>query len=456
MNDWLEAQEAALNAVLGDYLERRGNPLAIEMQLYERGRPLPLTTESLRATHRELTPRIVILVHGMAQTESCWAFPADSAASPLGRDSAASPLGRDSAASPLGRDSAASYGALLHDELGLTPFYLRYNTGRHVSQNGRELALLLERLLAAYPIQIDDISLIGHSMGGLVIRSACYYAEELGLTWLTRARRAFYLGVPHLGSPYEKAGHLLSVALGSIDHPVVRLTGTLGNLRSAGVKDLRHGSLLDEDWQGQDLDALDAKRPRIVPLCAGMAHYLVAGALTQSENHLLAQLLGDALVRLPSATDPGHRAALPPEHFALLPGVHHMGLAHSPQVYSALRAWFGEPPLETASTKRATADPSPALATSTREARLERLDAYRALLQDAVEHGSTAVEQVQAELSRRPYDLLEQIPPLEAPTRLVRSAHSVAVRGVYGMIRAVNAVTGAALHEGIDWLKKIG
>lgn len=421
---WFEAREAALNAVLGDYLERRGNSLAIAMQFYHHGRPLALTAEALRAAHAELTPRIAILVHGMAQTESCWSFP---------------------------EAPALSYGSLLRDEFGVTPFHVRYNSGRHVSQNGRDFALLVERLLEVYPLPVDDISLLGHSMGGLVIRSACYYAEELSLAWPRHARRAFYLGAPHLGSPYEKAGHLLSAVLGAIDHPVVRLTGTLGNLRSAGVKDLRHGSLLDEDWQGRDLDALDAPVPRAVPLHAGMAHYLVAGTLTQNENHVLGQLLGDALVRLSSATAPGRRAALPQEHVAVLPGIHHMLLAHSPQVYGVLRRWFGEPRAEPA---RATSPAQPASSEpSSSNAGFERLDAYRALLEDAIDQGVSAVQRVQEELTQRPYDLMAELPPLQAPTALVRSAHFAALRGVYGAIRAVNSATGAALHVGIDWLK---
>lgn len=424
---WFEAREAALNAVLGDYLERRGNPLAIAMSFYHRGRPLALTAEALRAAYPSLTPRIVILVHGMAQTESCWSFP---------------------------ENPALSYGTLLCDELGFTPFYLRYNTGRHVSQNGRELALLIEQLVASYPLPVEDISLLGHSMGGLIIRSACYYAEELALSWLERARRAVYLGAPHLGSPYEKAGHLLSVVLSAIDHPVVRLTGTLANLRSAGVKDLRHGSLLDEDWQGRDLDALDGKHARLVPLHVGIAHYLVAGTVAQQESHGLSQLLGDALVRLPSALDPGRRASLPDSHFAVLPGIYHMTLAHSPRVYDTLRDWFGEPPSDAA--RVSVAVTPTASEPANREARWERVDAYRALLEDAVDRGATAVQRVQEELTQRPYHVLGQIPPLAAPSELVRSAHFAALRGVYGAIRAVNSVAGAVLHEGIDWLRKIG
>src|SRR5882724_6580093 len=159
---WVETTEAALNAVLGDYLERRGNGLAIGMGFYHRGSPLPMTKAALREAHPRLGSRIVVCVHGMAQTESCWTFAGD---------------------------PSRSYGTLLQDELGLTPLYLRYNSGRSIAQNGRELAEQLELLVHSFLVRVDEITLIGHSMGGLLIRSACYYAEQLDLSWLRRARR---------------------------------------------------------------------------------------------------------------------------------------------------------------------------------------------------------------------------------------------------------------------------
>src|SRR5262249_22600271 len=125
----------------------------------------------------------------------------------------------------------------------------------------------------------------------------------------------------------EKAGHLVSLALGTIDEPVVRLTRTLADLRSAGVKDLRHGTLLDDG--------------AVLPLCPGPAHHFVAGTLTGTERHWVAQVFGDSLVRLGSATDPGRRAGLPDDHFAVFAGVRHMELARSPEVYAKIRHWFG-------------------------------------------------------------------------------------------------------------------
>jgi triacylglycerol lipase len=399
---WLETTEAALNAVLGDYLETRSSPLATGMAFYHCGTPLALAAESFQDAKTSLSSRIAILVHGMAQTEACWSFTAD---------------------------VTTSYGSLLRDEFGFSPFFLRYNTGRRVAHNGRDLALLLEKLVEALPIAVDDITLIGHSMGGLLIRSACHYADELGLAWIHKARRAFYLGTPHLGSPLEKGGLLVSNALGAINHPVVRLIHDVANLRSAGVKDLGHGRLLGDG--GDD-------EPRSVPLRAQMDHYLVAGTLAKREDHFISRVLGDSLVRVPSAVDPGRRAGLPEGNMAILPGVHHMMLAHCPDVYLRIRDWLGIR-LEPVTTPSPSPLPDRASGKDVGRTRvLERIDAYRALVQDGIDHGATAIQEVQEELTARPYEIVEWFWPLKVPAGIVRSFHMAAIRTTYDAIRWMN------------------
>ncbi len=429
---WSDATEAALNAVIGDYLERRRNSLAIPMALHELGRPLALTREALRAARPAATSKIVLFVHGMGCTEACWSY--------LDDRRGLRPASDD-------RVPSVSYGSQLEAELDFTSYYLRYNTGRHVSENGRDLAVLLEQLVAAHPVPPLELTLVGHSMGGLIIRSACHYADELGLRWIELARRAIYLGTPHLGSPLEKAGHLVSVALAAIPNPVVKLTAALANLRSVGVKDLRHGSIRDEDWQQQNLDALDAPRPFQVPLRPGLRHYLVAGTLTGDERQLLGQLLGDALVRIASATAPGLSADLPGDHIAVLPGVTHMNLARHPSVYTRLKGWCDD------AADRASPCPIDDRAASPEclpSAPRDRVGGYRALVEDAVDAGATAVQQIQEEFTTRPYDLLEQIPPLAAPAKVVRGVHFTLLRSSYAMVRLVNRWVGAALQTALE------
>jgi triacylglycerol lipase len=449
-------RQAALNAVLGDYLERRGNALAIQMSFYHEGVALRLSAESLHAAHLDGSPRVVVLVHGLGQTEACWSF-------------------RTDPSSVDGPATSVTYGSSLRDELGLTPFYVRYNTGRRISQNGRDLALLLEQLVLVSPDAIADITLIGHSMGGLVIRSACHYGVALAHTWPQRLRRAFYLGSPHLGSPFEKAGNLATLVLGAIDNPVVRLVHEVADLRGAGIKDLRDGSLLDEDWQPSAAGVPGTRPPSAVPLPAGVAHYFVAGTLTQSQGHLATLLFGDALVRLPSALDPARGAGLPPEHWAILPGILHMNLSRSPEVYARIRAWFAEQPAAVdhapppgdspRSAPAAGAHPvgerpagaHPAADRSASEPGIdtdaERWAAYSSLLEDAVDRGATAIQRIQEDFTARPYDVLERLPPIEAPSRLVRSLHYAGLRTTYDVIRSINRASGVAVRAGIAWMK---
>jgi hypothetical protein len=248
------------------------------------------------------------------------------------------------------------YGALLAKDLGYTPFYVRYNSGLHVSENGEALDAQLEALVAAYPMAIEELCLVGHSMGGLVIRSACHAASQASSrAWLPLARRAIYLGTPHLGAPLERFGNVVSWVLARLPSPYTRLVADIVNLRSSGVKDLRYGSLRREDWEGRDADALlqDARHP--VPLLPHIAHYLVAGTI--ASDPFLALLFGDAIVPLASATGPKKRtrgsglpsaprssAGLPEHHVRVLPAFDHLSLAHHAEVYAIIRGFCEEAP----------------------------------------------------------------------------------------------------------------
>lgn len=410
--DRAQAFEAALNGVLGDYLAERHPGLAIELGLRVDGRPLPLTAEALREAHPNGTDRLCLLVHGSSYDESCWAYP---------------------------EDPTTDYGHLLQAELGLTPLYLRYNSGLHISQNGRALADLLERLYEVYAPPITELTLLGHSMGGLLIRSALHYGEESGHRWRGRVKRAIYLASPHLGSPHEKLGQVVTQVLHAIPDPVVQLAGKLAELRSAGVKDLRHGSLLDRDWERDQVGP-----PATLPLPTDLDHYLVAATLNEDQDHLLSRLLGDALVRVPSALGPGREAGLLPDHLAIFPGMHHMQVVHDPKVYQQLRAWCGATGAEPVPAAARAVSDSPTPGPS-----WQRLAAYRGLVVDAVEHGVTAIQEVQERLTQRPYDVLEAVPPLEGPVKVVKAVHYGVMRGSYRTIRLINRLTGEALAKAL-------
>ena len=315
MGDNLEQVIGVLNGALGDYLKRTGNGLATSMELIHDGRSLPVDRAAISAARPAATPRLVVLVHGLMSTEIVWRM-------------------------PDGQD----YGSLLARDLGYTPLYVRYNSGLHVSENGEALDALLEQLVRVYPVPVEELVLIGHSMGGLVIRSATHVASEKERRWLPLVKRVFYLGTPHLGAPMERLGNVITWALRSIPNPYTQLIADLASLRSSGVKDLRYSNLRREDWDGADADALLQNRRHPVPLLPQIRHHLIAGALV-NEPHL-ALLFGDAIVPLDSATgraEPRHRsAALPQSHVRVLPAMDHLRLAHHLDVYATVRDWCCE------------------------------------------------------------------------------------------------------------------
>jgi pimeloyl-ACP methyl ester carboxylesterase len=306
-----EAVLAALNGVLGDYLKATENPLAITMTLRRNGQSLALDPASLREAIPRVSKDVLVLVHGSSMSDLQW--------------------------SRLGHD----HGAALERDLGLTAIYVRYNTGLHVSTNGRALARLLEELTAAWPVELSSVTLLGHSMGGLVARSACQVAEEEHLAWRTKLRRIATLGTPHHGSPLERTGSVLHGLLEAVAYsaPIARLA----EIRSAGVTDLRYGNVLDAHWEGRDrfLRTRDSRSP--LPLPAGVEAYAVAGSLSTSPT---ARPRGDGLVPVDSALGRHRDAAMtllfPEGHAWVAFGANHLDLLQREDVYARLVSWFSD------------------------------------------------------------------------------------------------------------------
>jgi PGAP1-like protein len=221
--------------------------------------------------------RIAVFVHGLCETGDAWRV---------------LPLG--------GKPGRPAYGDRLRDELGLTPVYLNYNTGLRISDNGRRLAELLDELEGDWPVPVEEITLVAHSMGGLVARSACHHAVAAELSWSRAVWHVFCLGTPHLGADLEKGANALGWALGRL--PETRALSEVLNARSAGIKDLRYGSCIEDDWRDCDPDELLRDRCNEVPFLHGAAHYFVAASLRDGS---VGWLLGDLFVRLPSASGRG-------------------------------------------------------------------------------------------------------------------------------------------------------
>ena len=295
-----EAVLSALNGVLGDHLEATHNPLAITMALRHDG---------------PARRRVLLLVHGLCMNPLQW------------------------------RRNGHDHGAALAAEGGFTALYLHYNSGLHISTNGRLLADQLKVLADAWPVPLEEIVILGHSMGGLVARSAFHQAQARGDVWPQRLTKMVFLGSPHQGAPLERGGHGIDVILGA--SPYTAALARLGKLRSAGITDLRHGSLLDADWAATKGSDTPARLPLPVPLPAGVACYAIAGSLGAEVGALREKLLGDGLVPVASALG-RHRVKsralnFAPEHVWVGQGMNHLDLLDRPEVLAQLRIWLARP-----------------------------------------------------------------------------------------------------------------
>lgn len=296
-----DAVVAALNGVLGDHLVATANPLAIPMRIHGDGRPLALDA-ALADPAQARCGRVLLLLHGLCMNDRQWHW--------------------------QGHD----HGAALARDLGFVPLYLRYNSGLPVARNGAEFADLMQRLSERWPVPIERLVVIGHSMGGLVARSACHQARLARQPWLRRLDSLVCLGSPHCGAPLERAGgwidRLLEVS------PYAAPFARLGRLRSAGIQDLRHGRVLAAQARAA---------PKAAALPRGVRCFAVAASTSKAEDRRWA---GDGLVPVASALGrQGHAESLPRFPARKRWVVHeanHFDLLHHPDVYARLREWLAD------------------------------------------------------------------------------------------------------------------
>lgn len=283
------AARALLNGVMGDRLLAQGNPLALPMGLVHAGQVLDLSEPLLLPLAR---PRLLVLLHGLCMNDLQWTVTHGA--------------------------ETMNHGDTLAQAMDATPLFLRYNTGRHIADNGCELAAQLEALLRAWPVPVNQITLMGHSMGGLVARSAVFAAQQAGLAWPSQLRHLVTLGTPHHGAPLERAGQWAHTVLGALPHTAP--LATLARLRSAGITDLRHGQVRGDETPSSDRFA------------------------DGEDRRMAERLLGDGLVPLRSALgqhdNPTHQLAFAPDHQCVLHHTGHLELLASPGVASQLKQWL--------------------------------------------------------------------------------------------------------------------
>ncbi|MCX0431355.1 alpha/beta hydrolase [Aeromonas veronii] len=305
---------ATLNGVLGDKLVEQQNALATPMTLRYQGKPLDWKDIPADLPH---TGRVLLMIHGLCMNDLQW--------------------------HTSYQGKSVNHGEAVARERGYLPLYLRYNSGLSIASNGQALALQLEDLCDQWPGAIKQLSVLAYSMGGLVIRSAYHYAQTHSLHWPERLRHLIFLGTPHHGAPLESAGHWLEQLLPVTPYsmPFVKLT----RIRSQGIRDLRHGKVIDVSRNNKDRTiGRDPRQP--LPLPSGVACFAIAGTTSAKRTLLAERLIGDGLVPLRSALglhrERAHQLDFPPEHTLIVYRTTHMALLGSPEVGAQLLDWLDD------------------------------------------------------------------------------------------------------------------
>ena len=264
-----ENRQSFLNGVIGDYLEENNNPLKITMQFRYQGSSIFINKENLAKKYPVIKSKVLLMIHGLCLNDSHWNI------------------------------NEHNHGEKLAKELGFTPIYLYYNSGRHISTNGQNLNELLEELVLGWSIPVEELIILTHSMGGLISRSAIYYGEKQQKTWIKYLKKIFFLGTPHHGAPMEVIGNYFETTLKII--PYTRPFARLGRIRSAGVTDLRFGNLLDDDWENRNRFKLEGDKRCSVPLPEKIECYSIAATVSKETKVKNPKLKGDGLVEVASA-----------------------------------------------------------------------------------------------------------------------------------------------------------
>ena len=296
---------AALNGVLGDYLLASDNSLAIPMHFKIDGRIL--NNEQLLDVINQNEGKLLIMLHGLCMNDLQWC--------------------RE------GHD----HGAELAKELGMSAIYLHYNSGLHISDNGKQFAGLLQSLVDLTNKKLD-MNILAHSMGGLVSRSAFHVAENCGHKWPEMLNKLVFLGTPHHGADLEKAGNWIDLILGA--HTYTAPFARLVMVRSSGITDLRYGNVQESDWYTTERFEFSGDQRLSLPLPNTVQCFAIATSASESIHYPL----GDGLVRIKSALgehqDPAFNLCIPDDRKWTGTSTNHMQLLSDHKVYAVLKTWF--------------------------------------------------------------------------------------------------------------------
>ncbi len=305
---------AILNGVIGDYLDKNNNPLAIPMQLRHQNKTIPLNIDGINKVYSKINGRILLMVHGLCMNDMQW------------------------------NHNNHNHGELLARELNLTPVYLHYNGGLHISTNGQNLNMILEELIKVWPIPVEELIIVAHSMGGLISRSAFHYGKKEKNTWTKYLKKIVFLGSPHHGAPLERVGNYVDLLFKTIHY--VKPFARLAKMRSSGITDLRFGNLVEEDWKGIDrFEKYPDKRVHIA-LPENVNCYTIAATTGKKGDDLKAKIVGDGLVQLQSALgqhkDVNKKLHFKESNIYIVYENNHMDLLSNMKIYNKIKTWLLE------------------------------------------------------------------------------------------------------------------
>lgn len=287
----VSAISSAINGVFGDHLTATRNPMQVRMNLYANGQPLAADQAALMAQFPDAQNHLIVFVHGLCCNEDSWQMyynPSEPATRP--------------------------YGDKLQDEFPVTSLYLRYNTGRNIDANARQFKRMLNKLVRNWPVAVEGITLVGHSMGGLVSRAVVEALTDDDIILKRAIRDVVCLGSPHAGAPLARLAAAGEQLFGKFElsKPIGRVLG----VRSRGIRDLKDGLGALQTRDGQEV----------------MFH-LVGSTIGDHTSSWLNTTVGDGLVTPDSAladdTGKAQRVTFAQKH--------HMTLLNDPDVFLELK-----------------------------------------------------------------------------------------------------------------------
>lgn len=295
----------------GDKMAASGVPLSYPMGLRRSGYAVTATPGDLAEAYPDAAPQVVVFVHGFVGTEQMWK--------------------RHASRDEQGR--RLSYGRQLEAQGDWSALWVRYNTGLRISTNGRDLAALLEEVVQNWPVPVERIVLIGHSMGGLVASSALMQWPT-SATWGPKVTDLITLGTPYHGSPIEQGANFLAEHLSG--YGATKWVSDVIAFRSEGIKDMRPGNLFLADTHHAMPDAADWRRmlaPQMV-----VRHLAIAATLTKDPHARLGKIVGDGVV-LRSSARGGADSGL--SRSTMMGSMSHNDLVNDPRVYEVIADVLG-------------------------------------------------------------------------------------------------------------------